>query len=115
MSAEQLKLLFSTPLALLGLMFFGALLSAAKQLAVARRQGATVSISEYFLKIETVITLCVTFAAWLGLLFSDTLNPLAIFAGYFANDIADAATKSGRSSAIMPSDAEAEAATAKGS
>lgn len=103
MSAEELKALFSQPLMLLVLMLFGSLVSAAKQLIVARRQNASIPVGEYFLKIETVVMLAINFGLWLTLLFTDTLNiASALGSGYAANDAADAATKDGRSVAISP-------------
>lgn len=106
MSTEELKALFSDPLMLFFLMLFGALLSAAKQLIVARKQGASLSVGAYFLKVETVVMIGGVFFGWLGLLFSDTLNIVtATGLGYIANDVADIATKQGRSSAITPPEA----------
>lgn len=98
MSAEELKALFSQPLMLLLLMLAASLGSAAKQLIVARRQNEGLTLKEYFLKVETLIMLGHNVAAWLTLLFSDTLNVAsALGAGYVANDAADAWTKNGRS------------------
>lgn len=108
MTADQLKALFSTPLMLLALMIVAALGSALKQLAVARRQGTPMTVMDYFFKIETVITVGSIAAAWLGLLFSDSLNiASALGLGYVANDTADAWTKSGRSQAIAAPVADA--------
>ncbi len=102
MSAEELKVLFSQPLMLLVLMLVASLGSAGKQLIVARRQGP-ISVIDYFLRIETIIMLGTNVAAWLTLLYSDTLNiASALGAGYAANDSADVFTKDGRSSAISP-------------
>lgn len=103
MTAEELKLLFSQPLMLLLLMLFGALSSAAKQLVVARRQNAAITVGEYFLKIETVIMLVGVIFTWIGLVAFEQLNiGVALGAGYIANDLADAATKEGRSAAVIP-------------
>lgn len=103
MSADELKELFSQPLMLFILMLVASLGSAAKQLVVARRQGAAVSVKEYFLKIETAVMLGAVGGAWLALLYTDTLNPMsALGLGYVANDAADIVTKDGRSAAIKP-------------
>lgn len=103
MSAEELKELFSQPLMLLVLMLIASLGSAAKQLVVARRQGTPITVLDYFMKIETVIMLGANAAAWLTLLYTDTLNiASALGAGYVSNDAADVVTKDGRSAAISP-------------
>lgn len=101
MTANALKVWFSEPLSLLCLMLLSSMLSAAKQLVVARRQGNLITTVQYFCKIETLIMLGTNFTFWLGMLFTDTLNAVSVIAGgYVANDTADVWTKSGRSSSI---------------
>jgi hypothetical protein len=102
-SAEELKALFGQPLMLLILMIFGAGGSALKQLIVARRQGNAIALSDYLMRVETVIALGAVLTSFLGLLFSDSLNiASALSFGYVSNDAADAGTKEGRSAAIGP-------------
>jgi hypothetical protein len=103
MSADELKTLFSQPLMLLLLMGFASLGSASKQLNVSRRQGQTITLFDYFFRIETLIMLGTNVAVWLTLLYTDTLNiGSALGFGYVSNDAADVATKRGRSAAITP-------------
>lgn len=103
MTAEELKTLFSQPLMLLVLMVLGSFISAAKQLIVARKQGTPISLSTYFLKVESLVMIVGVFFTWLGLIFFDTLNVVtALGGGYIINDAADVATKEGRSAAINP-------------
>lgn len=101
MTPETLKAFISQPLTLLGLMFLSALISAAKQLVVAQRQNAEVSVVDYFLKVETLIMIGAVFFAWIGLLMLDQLTWVAALgSGYIANDTADAWTKQGRSAVL---------------
>lgn len=101
-TSEQLKAFFSTPLALLVLMFAAAMGSAIKQLIVGRRGGADITFKEYFARVETLIMIGGVVTAWLALIFTDSLNAAsALGFGYVANDAADAATKDGRSGALV--------------
>jgi hypothetical protein len=103
MSADELKALFNQPLMLLLLMGFASMGSASKQLTVSRRQGQSISLFDYFFRIETLIMLGTNVAVWLTLLYFDTLNiASALGGGYVSNDAADVVTKQGRSAAINP-------------
>jgi hypothetical protein len=102
MTAEELKALLSTPFALAAIMIFGSLVSAWKQMIVAKRGGNQVSVSDYFLQHwpETVAMLGANIMAFIGLVFADSLTPVAaVGIGYMANDFADMVTKEGRSAA----------------
>lgn len=103
MTAEELKLLLSTPAALFVLMVLASFGSAWKQMLVARRSGTGVSVQSYFLDNwpETMAMIGHNVLAFVMLIFTDTLNPAAaIGLGYIANDAADAYTKAGRSLSI---------------
>lgn len=103
MTAEELKEFLSTPMMLFVLMIFASLGSAFKQMAVARRSGNGVTFTSYFVDNwpETLIMIGGNIAAFIGLIFTDTLNPAAAIGfGYMANDTADAFTKQGRSASM---------------
>jgi hypothetical protein len=107
MSAEELKQLLSTPMALFTLMLLASLGSAWKQMLVARRSGNGASVQSYFIDNwpETLAMIGHNIIAFTMLIFTDTLNPAAaIGLGYIANDAADAYTEKGRSFSMGPND-----------
>lgn len=102
-TAEQLKEMLGSPLALFGLMFFASFVSALKQMIIAKRNGTPMSFSSYFLGhwVETVVMLGTNVIAFTTLIMTDSLNfAAAIGIGYLANDAADTFTKQGRSSSL---------------
>lgn len=105
MSAEELKELLSTPLALFILMLGASFGSAVKQIIVSRNAGGYISLREYFFTHwpETVVMLGTNIGAFIGLIMTDALNwASALGVGYAANDAADLLTKKGRSDSITP-------------
>ncbi len=90
MSAEEIKMLLSEPVALFVLMLFGSLLSMLKQLVDSRTNGSTITTAEYLFKIETLIMLGANVIAFITLIMTDTLNWTgAIGIGYVMNSVAD--------------------------
>lgn len=105
MTAEELKILLGTPLALFLIMLFASIGSALKQLVVAKREKPELTLVGYFTKNlpETLIMLGHNVFAFGSLVMTDSLNwASAIGIGYMANDAADVWTKQGRSMAIAP-------------
>ncbi len=103
MTAEEIKLLLSTPAALFLLMLLASLGSAFKQMLDARRNGASVGPKDYFITHwpETLWMLGTNAGAFITLIFTDSLNyASAIGIGYLANSAADVFTKDGRSSSL---------------
>lgn len=103
MTAEELKLILSQPLALFAIMLVASLGSAIKQLIVARRERPELSLVQYFTKNlpETIIMLMHNGFAFGTLIMTDSLNwAAALGIGYLANDAADVWTAEGRSTAI---------------
>ena len=90
MTVAELKEFLSTPLALFILMLFGTALSVLKQLIDARANGSMITVSEYFLKVETFIVVGLNVLAFIGLVMTDTLNWTgAIGIGYALNSVTD--------------------------
>jgi hypothetical protein len=103
MDSEALKALLSTPIALFAIMLFGSLISMVMQLRDARKNGATISFGDFFLTIETVITLGTNVLAFGGLIMTDTLNWTgALGIGYALNHLSDL-SPGGRSAAVVDS------------
>lgn len=104
MDAESLKQFFSTPFALLLVMVAGALASAFKQMAMARRESglkisATAYLSNYWP--ETLIAVGGVIGTFIVMLMTDQLNfASAVFGGWTANSAADVFTPNGRSEAL---------------
>lgn len=102
MTAEALKTLLSTPLALFLLMIFGSVISMFISLRDARKNGAMIAAHDYIFTIETVIMLGGNIIAFIGLIMTDTLNWTgAIGIGYMLNNAAD--LRGGRSAAVVES------------
>ena len=102
MTAEDLKVLLSTPVALFVLMILGSLISMAKQYRDAKKNGSTITFKEYLFQVETFIMLGANTAAFIGLIMTDTLNWTgAIAIGYMANSASDGVMSGGRSAAII--------------
>lgn len=103
MTAEALKALLSTPMALFLLMIFGSLISMFISLRDARKNGAMIAVADYVLTIETLIMLGGNIIAFIGLVMTDTLNWTgAIGIGYMLNNASDMRS-GGRSAAVVES------------
>lgn len=103
-TSDDLKVLFGEPWPLLGVMYVGAFISAAKTVGSARRSGAHVTLAEYFGYVpETLSAVGAVFFAWLGLLYTDQLNFAAAAAwGAAANTGADLIRAKGRTGSLTP-------------
>lgn len=101
MTAEALKAIISSPLALFALMILASIGNGLKQLFVGRQTGPSMTCKEYFGHApETVLTLIGNIFAFILLLYFDQLNiASAIAVGYGANSLADLIPK-GRSYAL---------------
>lgn len=103
MTAEDLKILLSTPLALFVLMLFGSLISMMKQYRDAKSNGATISFGSYVMTVETLIMFGANIIAFVALIMTDTLNFTgALGIGYAMNSLADL-SPNGRSAAVINS------------
>lgn len=102
MTAEELKVLLQTPLALFVVMILGSLANAMKQVSDGKRNGGDVSFGAYLSHWpETISTLIVNVLGFLTLAVTDQLNfASAIGIGYAANSAADLLRTGGRSAAI---------------
>jgi hypothetical protein len=101
MTAEALKALLSQPLSLFILMLFGSIISMFKQLLDARTNNSTITLGNYFFRVETAIMIGANIIAFVALIMTDTLNWTgAIGIGYVMNSIADLKPQ-GRSAAII--------------
>ena len=103
MTAQELKLLLSTPAALFALMLFGTLVSMLKQYIDAKANGSAISLGAYLAKAETVVAVSANCLAFMGLIMTDTLNWTGALAiGYVINSAADLARPgAGRSMEII--------------
>jgi hypothetical protein len=103
MTAEDIKVILNYPGILYVLMVLGSLLSMGMQLRDARKNGATIPIAEYFLRLETVLAIGANTIAFLALIVTDSLNFVgAISIGYALNNLADSKS-GGRTAAIVDS------------
>jgi hypothetical protein len=103
MTAEALKVLLSTPLALAILMLLGTLLSMLKQYVDGKANGSTITLGQYLFKVETVITIVLNAFAFVTLIMTDSLNfTNATAIGFAANSLSDMFMPGkGRSMAIV--------------
>jgi len=103
MSAEELKLLISTPLGLFILMILGSIVSMLKQYLDAKANSSTITLGNYLLRIETVVTIALNIFAFAGLIMTDTLNwTNASAIGFAMNSLADLSQPgTGRSAEII--------------
>jgi len=102
MTAEQLKLILSSPLALFLLMYVGSAVSALKQIVAARRGGVDLKCSEYIAHWpETLVVIFSNLLAFAVLIETNTLNLVsALSVGYGLNSLADLLQREGRSSSV---------------
>ncbi len=101
MTVEALKAFLATPAALFILMIIGSMISMFKQYQDAVKNGSTITLKDYLLKVETLIMLLTNVVAFGGLIMTDTLNWTgALGIGYAANSLADL-SPGGRSAAII--------------
>lgn len=102
-NAEELKAALSNPYVLLGLMYAGALASALKTVATAKREGSAVTYAQYFASWETVAAAFIAVPiAWGSLIFADQLNFAAAAAyGAIANTSLDVVKSGGRTAALQ--------------
>lgn len=102
-TVEELKAILSTPIALLILMLAGSIISMAMQLRDARKNGAKIRALDYYLTIETFITLGTNLLAFGGLIMTDSLNWTgAVGIGFALNHLSDL-NPGGRSAAVVDS------------
>lgn len=103
MTAEALKAILSTPLALAVLMLLGTFISMLKQYVDGKSNGSAITLGQYLFKVETVITLGLNAFAFVTLIMTDSLdftNATAI--GFAANSLSDMFMPGkGRSMAIV--------------
>lgn len=102
MSAEELKVLLSTPAALFLVMLLGSLASMLKQISDANKNGAVTSLGSYLAHWpETAGTVITNALGFLTLVVTDQLNfASALGIGYAANSAADLLRSGGRSAAL---------------
>lgn len=102
MTGDQLKHFLEGPIPLLGVMLFASSLNMLKQIVDARRNGSTMSCSEYLGHWpETLTTLAGNVLVFGVLVMSDQLNfASAIATGYGLNSLADMVRPGGRSAAL---------------
>lgn len=101
-SAEELKILLSTPAALFLVMLLGSLASMLKQLSDARKNGSSASLGSYLAHLpETAGTIITNALGFLTLVVTDQLNfASALGIGYAANSAADLLRTGGRSASL---------------
>jgi hypothetical protein len=101
MTADSLKALFSSPLALLCVMLLASVANGLKQIIVVKQTGHPMKFWEYWSYLpETVATLISNVFAWVVLLMSDQLNVAsAASVGYGLNSLSDLLPR-GRSYAL---------------
>jgi hypothetical protein len=103
MTAEELKLLLSTPAALFLVMLLGSLASMLKQISDAKKNGSTASLGSYLAHWpETLGTIITNALGFLTLVVTDQLNfASALGIGYAANSAADLLRSGGRSASLV--------------
>lgn len=107
MTADELKIVLSTPAALFVLMLLASFSSSVKQIVSARRAGVTVTCAEYWAHWpETAAALIANVIGFALLILTDQLNfASALGIGYGANSVVDLLRAGGRSnSLILPSE-----------
>lgn len=102
MTAEELKMLLSTPAALFFVMLFGSLASMLKQISDAKKNGTDASLGSYLAHWpETAGTIITNALGFLTLVVTDQLNfASALGIGYAANSAADLLRSGGRSASL---------------
>lgn len=102
MSAEELKVLLSTPAALFLVMLLGSLTNMLKQISDAKKNGASTSLGSYLAHWpETAGTIITNALGFLTLVVTDQLNfASALGIGYAANSAADLLRSGGRSASL---------------
>lgn len=105
MTAEELKAILETPAALLMLMLLASLVSALKQLVVAKQQGGSISLWTYLAYWpETITTIIGNLIAFATLILTDQLNfASALGIGYGINSVVELLRPNGRAGAIASS------------
>jgi Na+/alanine symporter len=101
MTVDSLKLLFSSPLALLALMVLASVGNGIKQIAVVRQTGQPMKCIEYWSHVPETLTVVIgNILAFILLIVTDQLNVASALAvGYGTNSLADLLPK-GRSYAL---------------
>lgn len=106
MTEESIKALIGSPIGLLVVLLLGSLFSILKQISDARSNGATISVSDYLFRLETVIVLGTNVGVFFALLMTGDLSWQTVVAslglGYMANSAVDI-KPGGRSAAIINS------------
>lgn len=99
MTADDLKTLLSTPLALFVIMLLGSLASVLKQVADAKKNGSGVTLGSYLSHLpETASALILNVLGFLTLAVTDQLNfASALGVGFASNSAADLVRTGGRS------------------
>ena len=102
-TAAEIKEILSFPISLFILMIFGSVISMALALKDARKNGAMISVSEYFFSLETLITIGTNVIAFFALIMTDSLNFTgAVGIGFALNHLSDM-RPGGRTAAVVDS------------
>lgn len=106
MTAEEIRALIATPAGLLVVMLLGSLFSVFKQIRDARANGATITVSDYLFRLETLLMLGTNVGIFFGLVMTGELSWQTVIAslglGYMANSAMDMKA-GGRSAAVVQS------------